>query len=121
LAAKGTYAEPYAIARIRDRFGNVVYEHKPHRRQAFADKEVGLLNATLERVVTQGTGTAAGIGRPVAGKTGTTEEFGDASFVGFVPQLATAVWVGNADVRTPMLNVHGRKVTGGSYPASIFA
>jgi penicillin-binding protein 1A len=48
----------------------------------------------LAAVVTSGTGRAAGIGRPVAGKTGTTQDNGDAWFVGFVPQLSTAVWVG---------------------------
>ncbi|HEV2760260.1 MAG TPA: transglycosylase domain-containing protein, partial [Acidimicrobiales bacterium] len=67
FAAKGLAAEPYAIARIKDRRGQVVYERKPKTNQAIRDKEVGVLNAALKRVVESGTGTAANIGRPVAG------------------------------------------------------
>ncbi len=70
-------------------------------------------------MVGEGTGRAAGLGRPVAGKTGTTEENVDAWFVGYVPQVATAVWVGYDPVQ-PMTNVHRRAVTGGSFPAAIF-
>jgi penicillin-binding protein 1A len=72
-------------------------------------------------VIDHGTGTAAQIGRPAAGKTGTTQNYGDAWFVGFVPQLSTAVWVGNPEKITPMTHVHGRRVTGGSFPASIWS
>jgi membrane peptidoglycan carboxypeptidase len=65
------------------------------------------------------TGRAAALGRPAAGKTGTTEENVDAWFVGYVPQVATAVWVGYDPAR-PMTDVHRRSVTGGSFPAAIF-
>jgi penicillin-binding protein 1A len=85
----------------------------------FDANQAGVLNAALQRVIGEGTGTAAAIGRPVAGKTGTTENNADAWFVGYVPQVATAVWVGYDPAR-PMSNVHGRAVTGGSYPAAIF-
>jgi len=71
--------------------------------------------------VREGTGMAAAIDRPVAGKTGTTQNYGDAWFVGFVPQLSTAVWVGQPDQVVPMSNVHGRRVTGGSFPAQIWS
>jgi len=121
FAAKGTYAEPYAITRILDRHGNVVYERgAPETRQAFGSREVGVLTGALERVVTEGTGTAASIGRPMAGKTGTTENYGNAWFIGYVPQLATAVWVGHPEGDVPMTDVHGLSVTGGSFPARIF-
>ncbi len=120
FASGGVYAEPYAIARIVDTAGKVVYERKPVRRRAFKTDEVGVLNRQLAAVVTSGTGRGAGIGRPVAGKTGTTQDNGDAWFVGFVPQLATAVWVGY-EPRRPMSRVHGRAVFGGSFPAAIFA
>lgn len=120
FAAKGVYAEPYSIARIKDRGGNVVYEHRTRTTPAFKPNEVGVLNNTLQRVVREGTGRGAAIGRPVAGKTGTTQENRDAWFVGYVPQLTTAVWNGFLD-NSPMQNVHGRQVTGGSFPASIFA
>ncbi|HVM03903.1 MAG TPA: transglycosylase domain-containing protein [Acidimicrobiales bacterium] len=121
FAAKGVLAEPYAITEIRDREGKVLFQREPDTRQVFDEKEVGVLNAALLRVVTDGTGQGAAIGRPVAGKTGTTQEYGDAWFVGFVPQLATAVWVGHPDAVVPMTDVHGRRVTGGSFPAAIFA
>jgi penicillin-binding protein 1A len=121
FAAKGVAAEPYAIVRIKDRRGNVVYERKPKTSQAFRDKEAGVVNAALKSVVEGGTGTAAAIGRPLAGKTGTSENFGNAWFVGYTPQLATAVWVGRPEGDVPMRNVHGINVTGGSYPARIFS
>jgi penicillin-binding protein 1A len=121
FAAKGVAAEPYAIVRIKDRRGNVVYERKPKTTQAFRDKEAGVVNAALKRVVEGGTGTAAAIGRPVAGKTGTRENFGNAWFVGYTPQLSTAVWVGRPEGDTPMRGVHGINVTGGSFPARIFS
>jgi penicillin-binding protein 1A len=120
FASGGIYAEPYAIARIVDAAGRVVYERQPVRRRAFRSEEVGILNRMLQQVVTSGTGRGADIGRPVAGKTGTSEDNGDAWFVGFVPQLSTAVWVGY-EPRRPMWQVHGRAVSGGSFPAAIFA
>jgi len=121
FAAKGTSAMPYAITRIKDRNGKVVYQHKNKTSQAIDDKEVGVLNGALKRVVEAGTGRAAGIGRPLAGKTGTSEHNGNAWFVGFVPQLATSVWVGYPEGDRPMTNVHGIEVTGGSFPARIFS
>jgi membrane peptidoglycan carboxypeptidase len=121
FAAKGVAAEPYAIVRIKDRRGNVVYERKPKTTQAFRDKEAGVVNAALKRVVEGGTGTAAAIGRPLAGKTGTSENYGNAWFVGYTPQLSTAVWVGRPEGDTPMRGVHGINVTGGSFPARIFS
>lgn len=121
FAAKGVYATPYSITEITTRDGKVIYSHKPDTREVFAANEVGVLNNALIGVVESGTGRAARIGRPVAGKTGTTQNYGDAWFVGFVPQLSTAVWVGNPEKIEPMTNVHGRKVSGGSFPASIWA
>jgi penicillin-binding protein 1A len=119
FASGGVYAEPYGIKAIRDSRGEVIYEHERKTRRAFNATEVGVLNGALQRVVGEGTGRAAGIGRPVAGKTGTTEENADAWFAGYVPQVATAVWVGYEPAK-PMANVHGRAVTGGSFPAAIF-
>ena len=122
FAAKGEYAKPYSITKITDRDGNVVYDHGPTKTShAFRDKEAGVLTAALEGVVKNGTGTAAAIGRPLAGKTGTTENYGNAWFIGYVPQMSTAVWVGYPDGDRPMTNVHGRSVTGGSFPAMTFS
>jgi penicillin-binding protein 1A len=121
FAAKGVSAEPYSIVRIKDRRGRVVYEHRPKTSQAFRDKEAGVVNAALKRVVEGGTGTAAGIGRPLAGKTGTSENYGNAWFVGYTPQLSTVVWVGRPEGDTPLRNIRGISVTGGSFPARIFS
>jgi penicillin-binding protein 1A len=76
----------------------------------------------LQGVVTHGTGVAAGLGaRPVAGKTGTAENSVDAWFCGFVPQLATCVWIGYPKAEIPLSYVEGvAGVTGGSLPAEIW-
>jgi membrane peptidoglycan carboxypeptidase len=119
FASGGIYAEPYGIKAIRDSRGNIVYEHGRKAHRAFDATQVGVLNGALQRVIGEGTGRAAGLGRPAAGKTGTTEENVDAWFVGYVPQVSTAVWVGYDPAR-PMTDVHRRSVTGGSFPAAIF-
>ena len=70
----------------------------------------------------RGTGRNAAVaGRPVAGKTGTAENYQDAWFVGYTPQLATAVWMGDATAEAPMRGVGGIDVVGGSYPAQIWS
>jgi penicillin-binding protein 1A len=76
----------------------------------------------LQAVVTSGTGTQAQLpgGRPAAGKTGTTDEHGDAWFIGFTPQLATAVWMGSPESVVPMQNVGGINVFGGTFPALVW-
>ncbi len=121
FAAQGMYAEPYGITRIKDRDGKVVYEHRPKTSRAVSAKEAGVLTGALKGVVESGTGTAARFGRPLAGKTGTTDNYGNAWFIGYVPQMATAVWVGRPEGDVPMRNVRGTSVTGGSFPARIFS
>ena len=74
----------------------------------------------LEDNVLYGTGTRAAFGRPAAGKTGTTDQHADAWFVGYTPDLATAVWMGYTGGEIPMENVHGISVSGGSFPAEIW-
>ena len=72
-------------------------------------------------MITGGTGTAAALeGRDAAGKTGTTDDHGDAWFIGFTPQLATAVWMGAPGGRIPMTDVGGIEVFGGTYPAEVW-
>jgi penicillin-binding protein 1A len=119
FAAGGVRAEPYAIASVRDGSGEEIYTHQRRVQRVFDERQVAVLNRALAGVVGRGTGRAAGIGRPVAGKTGTTQDNVDAWFAGYVPQLSTAVWVGYDPAR-PMADVHGRAVTGGSFPAAIF-
>jgi penicillin-binding protein 1A len=74
----------------------------------------------LEDNMLSGTGTGAYFGRPAAGKTGTTDDYTDAWFCGYTPNLATAVWIGYPNAAIQMTSVHGRTVSGGSFPADIW-
>ena len=95
FANNGMYVKPFAITKIVDREGKVIYEHKTSKREALKPKDAYLVTNMLQDVLTRGTGAGGGIGRPAAGKTGTTDNYIDAWFVGFTPDLATAVWVGD--------------------------
>lgn len=131
FAAEGVYARPTTIAKIEDARGNVLYEAKPERRRALKRATALGVSHVLEQAIGRGTGRAAALPRPAAGKTGTSQQWRDAWFAGYVPQLATAVWVGNpmlVPARSggltlePMTPANGypRRVTGGSYPARIW-
>jgi membrane peptidoglycan carboxypeptidase len=91
-------------------------------RRVLSPDKTAVLNSILQKVVTQGTGRRAALrDRPAAGKTGTTENYGDAWFVGYTPELAAAVWVGYSTQLRPMLTeFHGDSVVGGTYPAEIW-
>ncbi|MGH3071375.1 MAG: PBP1A family penicillin-binding protein [Gaiellaceae bacterium] len=98
-------------------------EHNtPRASDALSGTQAGIVNSILQKAVQFGTGKRAALpNRPVAGKTGTTENYGDAWFVGYTPQLAVAVWVGYPTTLRPMLTeFHGDPVTGGSFPALIW-
>jgi len=121
LAADGERHDPYFIQSVEDRNGKEVFSAKPKGRRAVASQNARVETSVLQQVVERGTGTRAGIpGRQVAGKTGTAEDFHDAWFVGYTPQLATAVWMGSPKAEVPMTNVGGISVQGGSYPAQIW-
>ena len=112
---------PRAIVSV-ERDGRVDKNEVRDRRALEPDK-AAIVNDILQGVVRQGTGRAAALpdNRPVAGKTGTTENYGDAWFVGYTPQLAVAVWVGYPNQLRPMLTeFHGDSVAGGTYPALIW-
>ncbi len=96
--------------------------NRPTPRRVLAPNEAAVVNLLLQHVVQSGTGRRAALpDRPVAGKTGTTENYGDAWFVGYTPQLVTAVWVGYPNNLVPMLkDFHGDAVAGGTYPALIW-
>ncbi|TLM83735.1 MAG: hypothetical protein FDZ75_07500, partial [Actinobacteria bacterium] len=121
FAANGTRAEPYAIARVENAKGDVLFVAKPKKNEALDPAIAYLTTNILRGVITKGTGKSADIGRPAAGKTGTTQEYRDAWFVGYTPQLSTAVWVGYPSAQKEMTSVHGIKVTGGSFPAQIWS
>ncbi len=123
FAANGKAAAPYLIQRVTDREGKVVY--KADRDVDAAALEPGIaadVTYALQQVVERGTATGAKLdGRPTAGKTGTTQNNADAWFVGFTPQLSTAVWMGFDKPNEKQLKgILGRDVTGGSFPAQIF-
>lgn len=124
LAANGYYREPVCILKITDSSGNILYEYDPNKNEN--NKQImdapAAYNTTkiLERVILEGTGKGANIGRPAAGKTGTTSDFRDAWFGGYSPELATVVWMGHMESNKPMEPIEGRNLTGGSYPADIW-
>jgi penicillin-binding protein 1A len=94
----------------------------PKAFDALSSTQAGIINSALQKAVRFGTGKRAYLpNRPMAGKTGTTENYGDAWFVGYTPQLAVAVWVGYPTTLKPMLTeFQGDAVTGGSFPALIW-
>ena len=96
--------------------------NRPKAFDALSATQAGIINSILQQAVRYGTGKRAYLpNRPMAGKTGTTENYGDAWFVGYTPQLAVAVWVGYPTTLKPMLTeFHGDAVTGGSFPALIW-
>jgi penicillin-binding protein 1A len=123
LAAGGISSEPMAIRRVVLANGTADDQAgwgTPKRRRVFPDGVAYEVTKILERNIQAGTGTGANIGRPAAGKTGTTDNFADAWFVGYTPNLATAVWVGHPNAQVEMTSVHGIRVAGGTFPATIW-
>ncbi|MDP9442299.1 MAG: PBP1A family penicillin-binding protein, partial [Actinomycetota bacterium] len=121
LAADGVARAPHIVERVERRDGSVVVVNDQPGQRVIDEQTARLATSVLTQVVARGTGRAAALGeRPVAGKTGTAQNHQDAWFVGYTPQLATAVWMGDVDGEKPMLNVGGINVTGGSYPARIW-
>ena len=114
LANGGEYIQPTIILRIRDSSGNVIWEAQPKRTKAISAAVAYETTRILEMNIERGTGTRADIDRPAAGKTGTAQEWYDAWFCGYT-HLSTAVWIGNKDTQISMDNVHGIRVTGGSF------
>jgi penicillin-binding protein 1A len=119
FANLGEYHRPTFVERVTHH-GDTVVEDRPHGERRISAALAWQVNDILKGVIAHGTGTAANIGRPEAGKTGTNQEYRDAWFVGYTPQLVTAVWMGDPKEQTPMLNVGGIRVTGGSYPAQVW-
>ena len=124
LAANGYYREPVSILKITDSSGKILYEYDPDKnennKQIMDAPAAYYTTKILERVILEGTGKGANIGRPAAGKTGTTSDFRDAWFGGYSPELATVVWMGHVESNRPMEPIEGRNLTGGSYPADIW-
>lgn len=115
LANGGVKVKPVAITKIVDRNGQVVEENSTEEQRVVDPKYAYVITNMLESVMSGGTGGGASIGRPAAGKTGTTDESKDAWFVGYTPDLVAAVWMGN-DYGIETLD----DITGGTVPAVIW-
>ena len=105
FATNGIWAAPFLIQRILDPNGDVVYEREIQQRQTVDPAIVAAARTPLEVVPVSGTAPRANLGIPQGGKTGTTNNFTDSWFVGFVPRFTTAVWVGYSEATLPMRNV----------------
>lgn len=95
LANQGIRAETHGIRRVLDRQGNVIYDAKFKPKRVLDPGSASIMTWMLGQVVTSGTGGPAQLGRPVAGKTGTSERARDLWFIGYIPQLVAGVWLGN--------------------------
>jgi penicillin-binding protein 1A len=120
LAAGGMYSEPKAIKRVEFPDGKSDDLGKVKRKRVISDGIAYEATKILEMNVQRGTGTRAGYGCPAAGKTGTTDNYNDAWFVGYTPSMAAAVWVGYPNALKEMRSVHGIEVAGGTFPAQIW-
>lgn len=115
FANGGFVVEPYAIQKIKDSRGRVLYNAgRTKMSHKISLKTAAEMTAMMKTVILSGTGTAANIGRPAAGKTGTTDDYRDAYFVGYTPDIVTGVWVGDDN------NKQMRGLTGGTVPARIW-
>ena len=120
FANKGVHVKPTAIVKILDRDGNVLedastLEKEETKTRVMSEREAYEMTTMLEGVIDHGIGTAAAIGRPAAGKTGTTDDNKDAWFVGYTPDIVTAVWIGD-DTGSHSLG----EIYGGTIPAEIW-
>lgn len=120
FANRGVHVKPTAIVKILDRNGNVLEDKSTMQKgntqnQVMSEKEAYEITYMLEGAISHGTGTAASIGRAAAGKTGTTDDNKDAWFVGYTPDIVTAVWMGD-DTGSHTLG----EVYGGTIPAQIW-
>ena len=119
LANLGEYHKPTFFEDVEHRSGRPVIEKASRPERRISAALAWQVTDILKGVITGGTGTAANIGRPAAGKTGTNQAYRDAWFVGYTPQLAVAVWMGYPDGQKEMYNVQGQ-VSGGSFPARVW-
>ena len=122
FAANGIYAKPYLISQVLGSNKGVLYEDKPQTQEVFAADVMADLTYALKNVVTSGSGFAAlKLGRPAAGKTGTSQSNASAWFSAYTPQLAASVALFRDDATQSLKGIGGlTSVTGGSFPARIW-
>lgn len=115
FASNGWHSPPTFIVQVSDSSGNIILDNTPRPQLVLDPWATAALTDVLQGVIARGTGTAARLDRPAAGKTGTTDSQRDIWFVGYVPQLSTAIWVGNDDY-SPL----GSGATGGGFVAPVW-
>ena len=125
FAARGQQVAPTVILEVRGDNGGLLYQHTANVKQAFDSNTADTVNYALQKVVTNGTGRVAqDLGRPAAAKTGTTNDNKSAWFVGYTPQLVTAVMMVKDGPNNQPVSLSGTgglsTVTGGSFPARIW-
>ena len=124
FANHGTLKPGYVIRKVEDAGGKVLYDAatdpKLAASAALNPDVADTVSSVLTGVLKSGTATGAQIKQPAAGKTGTTDNHQNAWFVGYTCSVTASVWMGNDPVQNPMENVHGKKVTGGTFPADIW-
>jgi membrane peptidoglycan carboxypeptidase len=123
FAANGIYAKPYLVSQVLGSNGGVLYEGKPQTQEVFAADVIADLTYSLTKVVTGGTGGAAlSLGRPAAGKTGTSQSNASAWFSAYTPQLAASVALFRDNASQSLNGIGGlTSLTGGTFPARIWA
>ena len=106
LANQGVYSKPFGITRVEDRYGNVIKDYYPDRKEVLSEETAYLMTSLMQTVMDRGTGGSVRwkykFNRPAAGKTGTTQGWSDAWFVGFTPQIAAGCWFGVDDFQVPL-------------------
>ncbi|HUH06717.1 MAG TPA: penicillin-binding transpeptidase domain-containing protein, partial [Egibacteraceae bacterium] len=115
FASGGVAREPITVLEIREG-DRVLHTAQTQGRRAFSEQVAYTVSDVLRGVLTSGTGASADIGRPAAGKTGTTQDYGDAWFAGYTPHLTAVVWMGHRDDRARMEG----EPTGGDLPAQLW-
>lgn len=112
IANKGIFNEPMSITRIEDKDGIVIYNSSPISTEAISEETSFMMTSLLRTVIDEGTGIRVRVShnfnRPAGGKTGTTQDYADAWFMGFTPQLAGGVWVGFDDRRVSFTGSYGQ-------------
>ncbi len=124
FANSGVRVDPVPILRVMDADGNVIIDNRAALGSSvLSSAAADNISDILQGVVTEGTGRRAAVsGHPIAGKTGTSQAYRAAWFVGYTPSVSTAVWMGHADGLASLYNVNGvGRVTGGSHPAIAFS
>ncbi len=113
LANQGIYVKPIAVLEVLDSSGSVLYRNHSKKSVILSEPTAYLMTDLLRGVIERGTGRGANIGRPAAGKTGTTSDYTNAWFVGYTPELLSVVWIGN-DAQNQPLRINGTLIGSGT-------